>query len=91
MNSAPTLTVPEGIRLVTELEAERELIALGFTKAPCAECKGAGHFDHQSKEHFEGMARAKSKHMCDRCAGHGWNWKRPAQNQTVATCPPFSG
>lgn len=65
------MTKQDGIRLVTELEAERILLARGFTKEPCKACEGRGHF-------MVGGTEDWNKFACDRCDGATWIWKEPA-------------
>ena len=72
------LTKSEGVRLIDELTAERELLARGFSKQPCADCRGEGFFEYVPDETlFVGVARAKYGRKCDRCDAQGWNWVKP--------------
>lgn len=81
-----TLTVSEGVRLVTETQAARELLAIGFTKAKCEPCEGIGYFATKPDEQlFQGVSKAKYGRMCECCAGHGWNWRRPDPNRNTPT------
>lgn len=74
------MTKSEGIKIVSEWEAERELLNRGYTKEPCHECDGKGHFATplagedasllEERPHFWGR-------VCDRCEGHGWRWAAP--------------
>lgn len=75
----------EGIRAVTEWEAERELLQRGYTKQPCPECKGAGHFPNAAHEDADLLAGAGNHfwgRACDACEGQGWRWRAPAVSES---------
>lgn len=70
------MTKQDGIRLVTELEAERILLARGFTKETCKACEGVGVIEFTPSE--EGPVGFASRRLCLLCDGATWIWKEPA-------------
>lgn len=66
------MTRAAGIRLVTELQAERELLALGFTKSVCGACDGKGHY-------VSGNPSDWKKTACAACEGAAFRWVAPAR------------
>lgn len=77
------MTKSEGLRAVSEWEAEKELLNRGYTKAPCADCKGVGHIPSKRLTPTEEdlpFSSVGSHHwgrVCDHCEGHGWRWLAP--------------
>lgn len=73
------MTKTEGIRLVSELEAERVLLARGYTKANCSACAGKGHTVYPGQP-AAGMAVSSfpQKLGCNSCESQGWTWVPPS-------------
>ena len=64
------MTRDQGIRLVSEQQAERELLADGFLKVRCSACDGLGYFQISPGEQWK-------KYSCVTCDGAGWTWQSP--------------
>lgn len=71
------MTRSDGIRIVTEWEAERILLDRGFTKVKCLACDGARVIPIKPADDslFEG-ARVWT-FCCHACEGAGWKWQAP--------------
>lgn len=67
------MTRSEGIRVVTEWEAERLLLERGWRKTPCAACEGRGHFTVVNDD-----AHDWKKYACEACEGATFVWTEPA-------------
>lgn len=72
------MTRAAGIRLVTELQAERELLARGYRKEPCPACEGKGHY-------VTGNPSDWKKTACAACEGAAWRWVAPERETFVPT------
>lgn len=64
------LTKSDGIRLVAEMEAERELLKDGFIKVTCPTCAGKKFFTFFQDADWK-------KYSCDVCESAGWVWQNP--------------
>lgn len=84
--SAPAVTAPDAIRILTELEAAENLAARGWTKITCEPCRGIGHFFEMPPTLLE-EERGRTGRICEPCAGYGWLWQPPTGPQDVAPIP----
>lgn len=73
------MTTKEAVAVFTQEEVVDKLLAAGWTRMECPDCKGVGSTPLDTTRHFVGMARANYGRVCDSCAGEGKRWKRPAE------------
>lgn len=73
-----SVTAPEGVRILSELEAAEKLVARGWVKMTCEPCNGIGHFiDLPELLVDDGQPCGRNSRVCQPCAGYGWVWNPP--------------
>lgn len=81
------MTRSDGIRLVTELEANKILLARGHTKIDCVICGGTGALPIAAANDAErplGSTGRVWRRSCHNCEGAGWRWQEPETPRETA-------